>query len=229
MTAVEIFRGGSAGAYHGRELPERLVPHVWRFAPSRPALVLGSTQSDALVDAPRCAELGVDVVRRRSGGGAVLLAPGRNVWIDVLVPAGHRVWRSDIGESPRWLGHAMAETVGRTTGETYTVHSGAMQHSPWSSLVCFAGRGPGEVFDRTGSKVVGISQRRTRTWARFQCAISCRWDPGMLVDLLRPPRPKVQDIATCGADLDVDVEDLASAVIAELVRVLDVDDEGFSR
>jgi hypothetical protein len=39
--------------------------------------------------------------------------------------------------------------------------------------------------------VVGISQRRTRGWARFQCAAYLRWDPGALVALLAPPRPPV--------------------------------------
>lgn len=229
MTVVEMFQGGSAGAYHGRELPARAVAHVWRFAPVAPALVLGSTQSDALVDAVRCSELGVEVVRRRSGGGVVLLSPGHTVWIDVLVPVGHRLWRSDVGESSWWLGRTLSDTLARITGGSYSVHQGAMQRSPWSTLVCFAGRGPGEVFDPAGSKVVGISQRRTRTWARFQCVLSRRWDPGVLVDLLRPPRPTVHEIASCGADLEVDEEDLAVAAMEDLVRVLDGGVETISR
>lgn len=229
MTVVETLRGGAAGAYHDREFPERGCAHVWRFAPGAPALVLGSTQSDSLVESTRCAELGVEIVRRRSGGGAVLLAPGQTIWIDVLMPVGHPLWRTDIGESALWLGDAMAETISRLSGEPYTVHRGAMERSPWSSLVCFAGRGPGEVFDRTGSKVVGISQRRTRSWARFQCVVSRRWNPNLLVDLLRPPRPTSQDMELCGADLDVDEEDLSTAVMGELVRVLDVGDDSLSR
>lgn len=229
MTVVETFRGGAAGAYHGRELPERACAHVWRFAPTAPALVLGSTQSESLVEVGRCAELGVEIVRRRSGGGAVLLAPGQTIWIDVLVPVGHPLWRTDIGESALWLGDGMAETISRFSGEAYAVHRAAMEHSPWSSLVCFAGRGPGEVFDRSGSKVVGISQRRTRSWARFQCVVSRRWNPDLLAELLRPPRPTPQDMARYGAELDVDEEDLATAVMDGLVRVLDVGDDSLSR
>lgn len=229
MTVVETFRGGAAGAYHELQFPERACAHVWRFAPAAPALVLGSTQSESLVETRRCAELGVDIVRRRSGGGAVLLAPGRTIWVDVLMPAGHPLWRADIGESALWLGDVMAATIARLSGETCAVHRGAMERSPWSSLVCFAGRGPGEVFDRRDSKVVGISQRRTRTWARFQCVVSRRWDPELLADLLRPPRPTPQDMASYGANLDVDEEDLATAVMDELVRVLDVGDDSLSR
>ena len=47
-----------------------------------------------------------------------------------------------------------------------------------------------------GRKVVGISQRRTRGWARFQCAAYRRWDPAALVALLgRRPAPRSDDLA----------------------------------
>jgi lipoate-protein ligase A len=65
-----------------------------------------------------------------------------------------------------------------------------MVRTAWSSLVCFSGLGPGEVH-AGGRKVVGISQRRTRGWARFQCAAYLRWDPDALVALLAEPRPPV--------------------------------------
>ena len=57
------------------------------FEVDRPALVLGSTQRAEVVDERACADAGVEVVRRRSGGGAVLLEPGAVVWFDVVVPA----------------------------------------------------------------------------------------------------------------------------------------------
>ena len=41
-------------------------------------------------------ELGVAVVRRRSGGGAVLLDPGGVVWVDVVVPRHDPRWDDDV-------------------------------------------------------------------------------------------------------------------------------------
>ncbi|HEV3402010.1 MAG TPA: hypothetical protein VG078_09350, partial [Acidimicrobiales bacterium] len=41
-----------------------------------------------------------------------------------------------------------------------------------------AGASPGD------AKIVGVSQRRTRAGALFQCAALLRWAPGELVDLL---------------------------------------------
>ena len=43
--------------------------------------------------------------------------------------------------------------------------------------------GPGEV-ERDGRKVVGISQRRTRAGARFQCVAYREWRPDRLLALL---------------------------------------------
>jgi lipoate-protein ligase A len=58
-----------------------------------------------------------------------------------------------------------------------------MVRTEWSDLVCFAGLGPGEV-TVDGLKVVGISQRRTRDAARFQCVAYETWDAGALLELL---------------------------------------------
>ena len=44
--------------------------------------MLGSTQRDDVVDGEALHLAGLEVVRRRSGGGAVLLVPDEHVWID---------------------------------------------------------------------------------------------------------------------------------------------------
>ncbi len=67
-----------------------------------------------------------------------------------------------------------------------------------------------------GRKLVGISQRRTRSWARFQCAVYRRWDPAALVELLRSPRPTVEELAGTVATLDVPDADLRAAFLAAL-------------
>ena len=171
---------GPAGDHHGRSLPEPLERAVWVHEVGAPALVLGSTQPFVAVDERRAAASGVEVARRRSGGGAVLLRPGGVLWVDVLLPAGDPLWDDDVGRSFRWLGRAWAAAVGRGA----VAHEGPLRSTRWSRLVCFAGLGPGEVTVR-GAKAVGISQRRTRSGARFQCAaLLVPWDPAPLLDLL---------------------------------------------
>jgi lipoate---protein ligase len=206
---------GAAAEFHAREVPTPAERAAWLFEPDRPALVLGSTQPDATVDRDACRRAGVDVVRRRSGGGAVLLVPGEVLWVDVVVPAGDALWADDIGKAAHWLGDSWAAALGGCGVRGTSVHRGQLARAPWSDVVCFAGLGPGEV-TLEGRKVVGISQRRTRTAARFQCAAALVWDPAALVALLAPPRPTVAELAGVAAGVGVAADVLASALVAAL-------------
>ena len=154
----------------------------------RSALVLGSTQPDSVVDRDRAEAAGVEVVRRRSGGGAVLLRPGETVWVDVFLPAGDPLAEADVGRAFGWIGRAWVAAltltgVGQAPGPPVAVHEGRPRAGPWSATVCFAGLGPGEV-TVGGAKVVGISQRRSRAGALFQCGALVAWSPEPLLDLL---------------------------------------------
>jgi lipoate-protein ligase A len=206
---------GAAADFHAREVPIPAERTVWCFEPDRPALVLGSTQRDATVDRQACVRAGVEVVRRRSGGGAVLLVPGDVPWVDVVLPAGDPLWSDDIGVAAHWLGDAWAAALAACGVDGATVHRGPLVRAPWSDVVCFAGLGPGEV-TVAGRKVVGISQRRTRRAARFQCAAVLAWDPAALVALLSPPRPTAADLADVAAGVPVAADALASALVAAL-------------
>ncbi len=68
------------------------------------------------------------------------------------------------------------------------MHRGPQVRTTWSELVCFAGIAPGEVL-LDGVKLVGLSQRRTRRGARFQCAVNRRFDGDLLIELLADPVP----------------------------------------
>ncbi|HWI02868.1 MAG TPA: hypothetical protein VNT52_03450 [Acidimicrobiales bacterium] len=172
---------------------------AWVLEPTSTAVVLGSTQPDAVV-VP-----GTPAVRRRSGGGAVLMEPGGLVWIDVVVPVDDPLWEVDVGRAFAWLGETWAAALGGGA----TAHAGPLVTTPWSRLVCFAGLGPGEV-TVDGAKVVGMSQRRTRAGALFQCAALLEWRPERLVDRLtltaEERRQALTDVAGAARGLDVDPE-----------------------
>lgn len=172
-----------ASEFHARPVPEPPGRAVWVCEPTGPALVLGSAQPEFVVDQAACARAGVEVVRRRSGGGAVLVVPGDLLWVDVVVPAGDELWQPDVGRAFHWLGRCWQRALA-DLGVATTVHTGGLVRARWSDLVCFAGLGPGELRSTSGAKVLGVSQRRTRGAARFQCALLGRWDPGALTGLL---------------------------------------------
>jgi lipoate---protein ligase len=148
---------------------------------TRPAIVLGAAQQEAVIDREAAEANGIAVVRRRSGGGAVWLDAASVSWIDVTIGVTDPLWDADVGRAFWWLGELWADSL-RTYDPSadLAVHQGALLGNEWSKLVCFAGLGPGEV-SLGGHKVIGIAQKRTREGALFQCGVLHGWDPSMLL------------------------------------------------
>lgn len=163
----------TAQEHHARDLP-------WdRFAVlcehSDRAIVLGSTQQVSDIDSDLAANRGVSVVRRRSGGGAVFLAPDESIWVDVVIQRDDPLWTDDVSSSALWLGDAWRGALSALGIDGLVVHAGPMVTSGSSRTICFEGLASGEL-TRDGAKMVGISQRRTRDGARFQCVLYRVWD-----------------------------------------------------
>ena len=168
----------SAGEQHGRDLVAERA--VWDVRITQKAMVLGSRQDGSLLNGELCSRDGIEVVRRRSGGGIVFLAPGEHVWLDVVVPRGDVLWSDDVAQASWWLGDVWVQTLNALGENNVSVHHESLSSDAWGDLLCFAGVGPGEVVqqdDESLSKLVGISQRRTRDYARFQCTIYTKWNP----------------------------------------------------
>ena len=184
-------RVGDAGTLHASWPLAETYPTSRAVAVCRvtgPALVLGSTQPDGVVDAQRAEKAGVAVVRRRSGGGVVLVAPDDPVWIDVWVPRDDPLWRDDVVRAFDWLGDAWVAALDRLGSEGISANRGGYAASTWwSALICFGGVGTGEVVTADGRKVVGMSQRRTRKGTWFHSATFLRWDPSTMLDVLDLP------------------------------------------
>lgn len=215
MTWVVERHRDTAVALHGLAVADDGIRRIWVLEPTEPAVVLGSTQDRAVVDENAAAAAGVAVVSRRSGGGAVWVAPDDPLWIDVIVPRGDELWDDDVGRSFLPVGDAWQRAVSAVGVTGTSVHRGPMVRTEWSGAVCFAGTGPGEVL-LGGAKVVGISQRRTRAGARFQCAIPRRWEPEALRRLLREP-PPTGAFDGCGTGVgDVDADALVAALVTAL-------------
>ena len=192
-----------AGELHGLGVPGERVVRL--LEATRPALVLGSTQAESVVVGD---STGFDVVRRRSGGGAVLVEPGHIAGLDVAIGRDDLLWDDDVGRAFHWLGDAWAAALGIPGA---IVHRGALIRSPLSDLVCFAGLGPGEV-TVGGAKVVGMAQRRTRAGALFQCAVPLIWEPERLAALLGLDRIDARVLSAVGRT----PSELLSALLGQL-------------
>ncbi len=198
---------GAAEFLHDRPMPLDGRRRISWLQPTAPAVILGSTGPDPFEGSRP------DVVRRRSGGGAVWLDPDLCAWFDVFVPARDPLWRADIGEAFGWLGRRLAAAF-TSLGVSASTCRGPYDAGPSDGLVCFASRGPGEV-TVAGRKLVGISQRRTREGSRFQCVTYERFCLGPLASLLDDrAAAQVRDRATGWEEL---CGGLSSSDLAELV------------
>ncbi|MFN3217086.1 MAG: lipoyl protein ligase domain-containing protein [Acidimicrobiales bacterium] len=213
---------GSVAELHGidptgRSLEDRERPAAWVCAPSGAAVVLGSTQQREVVDAAVADRRGLDVVVRRSGGGAVLVVPDDVVWVDLWVPRDDVLWDDDVAVATHWVGELWADVAVRL-GVAARAHRGPMQADALGRLVCFVGVGPGEVMVGD-SKLVGISQRRVRAGARFQCQWVRRWAPDALLDSLRIDDADVRRrVAAAGVGVDVDPDRLVAVLTEALAE-----------
>lgn len=209
MTVVR--RQGTAAELHALDPFEReQVPRPWLLVceVSRPAVVLGSRQDSSVLDLDACERGGYDVVRRRSGGGVVVLRPGEVIWIDIVAPRGAPGVPDDIRGSMEWAGERWAAAL--ATGGL-EVHRGGMLATPWSGLLCFAGLGPGEVLDGD-RKLVGLSQRRTRHGARIQGLVHRRVRTDDDLALLAGPHPAGRPPAPATLGEAVRMEQLVAAM-----------------
>ena len=149
-------------------------------------MVLGSTQPLASIDQAATAAFGAELVRRRSGGGAVFVAPGAQVWLDLFVPVGDPLYALDVSCAAGFVGRLWRESLVELEGASadFVVHAGPLVTSPWSRLWCFSGLGPGEV-SADCRKLVGVSQRRSRAGAWFFTMACIDLDPGRDASFLR--------------------------------------------
>jgi lipoate-protein ligase A len=122
-------------------------------------------QSDELVRRTQ----GIQAVRRRGGGGAVLIIPTISIWIDIWIPKTSMFSRIGAREQLGITGHTFIAAL-----DHLGLH-GLQVAQPTGPIeiqaACFAGIGPGEVLSAEGRKLVGITAWRSREGSLLQCAL----------------------------------------------------------
>jgi lipoate---protein ligase len=174
---------------------------------SGPTLVLGSTQPTELVGVAAMHAGAVELVRRRGGGGAVYLEPGGQLWLDAWIPRADPLWIADVSVAAEWVGSWWSQALAGGGQHPLDVHRGRSEPGELGTLVCFAGRGPGEVFDG-GRKVVGLSQWRAREGALFSSCAYRHWDPTALLAVMEVDETGRAGLARDLAPLAVGLGDL---------------------
>lgn len=202
---------GDARDFHALDLASERA--LWWCDVTSPAIVLGSTQRGTDVNVATAEELDLDVVTRRSGGGAVFVHPTDALWLDVTITRDDMLWTDDVSASMLWLGDVFVDALAPwIDAETYR---GVFSPGTDGRAVCFDSLAPGEVVSN-GRKLVGISQRRGRFGARLQCVLYRHWNPEQWAPVFVShdvcERVMAMDVAT----VDRPLADIAQAVYAAL-------------
>lgn len=182
--------GGSA-LLEGLE-SSRVAALRW-FCITPPALLLGPGQPRGKIDSLACAEAGVTIHRRGSGGGAVL-GDEMLLLLDLALPTQHPLYLANVSESYHWIGEAWAVAL-RSLGlapQTLSIAEARLDtqtRDPLLADVCFGGFSPYEVV--VGQrKVVGLAQVRRRVGALFQCGVYLHWEPWRTARLMMLSEPE---------------------------------------
>jgi lipoate-protein ligase A len=133
------------------------------------ALVLGSSTGEEGFDLQRVRREGITVVRRHSGGGAVLVEPGDQIWLMLYLRLDDPLVLRDLGSSFLWLGTAVRNLL-EGLGVEGRVVTERQERTELGRMICFADLGFGEL-TIGDAKVLGLAQRRSRGQACFQLSL----------------------------------------------------------
>lgn len=150
-----------------------------------PAVSLGCLQSlDGAVDREACRQLGVEVVRRPTGGRAVF--HHRELTYSVALPPGHPLARGGVLATYRRLSEALQAGLEGLGLQTTLACSPPAEGRP-ASAACFDAPSRHELRWR-GRKLAGSAQMRRASGAVLQHgSLPLRLDAGLTARLLSPP------------------------------------------
>ena len=166
------------------DAPPTLRLYTW----AQPCLTIGCGQSVADVDLDYCRTAGLPVLRRLSGGTAVLHEPRQLAFMLALQPD-HPVVNGDIVESYAQVSRALLRGLAHLGIQAQALspeHAHADQPDPLGRAACFGALAPYEIVWQ-GKKLLGHAQVRRRNALLLGGTLLLDFAPAVLARALRAP------------------------------------------
>lgn len=201
------------------------APTLRFFAWSPPAVSLGYAQAlDAGIDVGWCRRAGVGLVRRPTGGSAILHeGPEREVTYSVAARAGDFPGADDLLETYRVLSEALATGL-RALGVPADAVPLARARRGHAPTFCFARTGAYEIAVG-GRKLVGSAQRRQAGAFLQHGSLLLDAEPGRVRAAFPGPDDPLEGVTTVAAILDrpVGFDEAVGALAGGVRAVLGVE------
>ena len=205
-----------------RHRPGETAPVFRLYSWSPPAVSLGRFQRrDEVVDAGGCAAAGVEVVRRITGGGAIL--HGEELTYSLVCGDGDLGARGVKESYRRICGFLLRAYRELGLDPVYAVDAGpAVPAVGKATPICFAGNEPFDI--RVGGRKIGGNAQRRRRGVVFQHgSIPLRFDPELFSRCFRAPLPAANAAGLRELLPGLKPEDLKTAVVRAFAGHFGVD------
>lgn len=206
---------------------------LWQY--QAPAIIMGRSQRPDEGQLQRAEQAGLPIMRRGSGGGAVLAGP----WMlsfTVFIPTEHQIAGLDIINIFGWLERiwiAALESVGvacKGVDKPLIDYSKQVSKQHEVEWACYAALSHGEVVSLDNRKLVGLAQIRKRQGIALVSGLhlsSCDWSLLSQVVVDRPEQGAILESLNCDAEQlsGIAGEELLPVVIDAFIAALPDDFE----
>lgn len=202
----------------GIEQPSLLL---WQYRD--PAVIMGCSQRPDEAQSDRAMQAGLPIMRRGSGGGAVLAGP----WMlsfTLFIPADHPIAELNIIDIFGWFEQIWMQTLQQVGVPAQGVNKAMIDHSKkvakeqsvdWA---CYAGLSHGEIVSLDGRKLVGLAQIRKRKGVALVSGLhlaACDWSLLSQVVVNKPEQGEILQALNSDAEAlsGIDKEKLLPSII----------------
>lgn len=204
------------------------IPSPWclMYRYREPAIILGAGQRPDPQRLSRAQQQEIALVKRKSGGGAVLAGP-ELLSVSVFLPPDHAISKGSAVAAYQWIGNVWKQVLAhcgikaQLPSSEQMTHSRQLAESRGTDWACYGQVAHGELLDHCQRKCLGVAQIRSH----HGCALTCglylhppNWS--VLAQVIGTQAEQAEILSRDNASVQCLLKHNASTVIDGLPQVL---------